>query len=653
MKNGPSPEWLQKRLKAIGLRPINVLVDVTNYISFDRARPLHVYDAAKLTGGIVAPPRRRGRQLRGAGRQDLPDLPRCASSPTARGAIGLGGVMGGADHRLFDRHHRRLRRKRLVRSDPHGPDRPHHRHHFRRPLPLRARRRPAFAARGIELATQLILDRCGGEPSEVSSPAPIRPRAPVEFKLRDMKRLTGLDMNRRAWSRSSARSASIPAAGAKDESGTVVCPTFRPDVEGSADIVEELIRIEGFDALPTEKLPPGPSARPGRGDAAAEPRAHVAARACRARLPRNRDLELHGARKAADDRRQWPQDALTIDNPIASDLDYMRPSMLANLAEAAQRNADHGAEDVRLFEAGPVYPATSRQTSACRSPPWSAAKGRDWQGAFRPTTPSPPRPISSRCSPRSTSRAKFQIGAAEGPYWHPGRSARCGLDPSRSSPRSANCIRLPEGAGCRRPGAGNRAVARRPAVAKGKAGKTKPLLDKADQTPIRRDFAFVVDEKVAAGDILRAAAKADPKLVAAVNVFDVYRGAGVGEGKKSVAIEVTIQPRGEALKDAEIDTIAASVVAAIQRHGRRAARLAYPHTANGPPGLPDGPLASISPGLFAIASMAVSLPFDRRAGFRARRNCLHGRRIRRPALSTTAAESHPSTSACNRPDPRP
>ncbi|HVY90532.1 MAG TPA: phenylalanine--tRNA ligase subunit beta, partial [Hyphomonadaceae bacterium] len=260
------------------------------------------------------------------------------------------------------------------------------------------------------------------------------------------------------------------------------------------------------------------------------------------------------------------QSSLTIDNPIASDLDYMRPSMLANLTEAAQRNADHGAEDVRLYEAGPVYPGDQPNDQRMMAAGVvRAPKARHWQGA-------PPAfdAFSAKADVLAVLAAldqpgdRFQVGPAEGPQWHPGRSATLRLGPKtivatfgELHPAFLKALRA-DGPML----AFEIALDALPAP-KTKGTKTRSAFEKADQTPIRRDFAFVVEEKVPAGDIVRMAMKADPKLVTAARAFDVYRGAGVGEGKKSVAIEVTIQPRGAAMTDEQIEAVAQAIVKSV------------------------------------------------------------------------------------------
>jgi len=576
VKNGPSPDWMQKRLKAIGINPKNMLVDVTNYISFDRCRPLHVYDAKKLKGDIVA---RLGMAddsfvaLDGKTYSNLSEM--CVIADDS-GAIGLGGVMGGEstgcsietvdvfiESAYFDANRTaRTGRATGIISDAR----------FRNERGID----PQSCVEGIELATKLILETCGGEASEVivAGKAPDGP-TPVAFKPRDMKRLTGLDMPAKRMEQILRALGFEPVVPTKaqhdnDTIWATKVPSWRPDVEGSADIVEELIRIEGYDKLPNEPLP----APEGPARVVVTPlqnRVRTARRVLAGRgfletvtwsfmFHTKAALMIGGANKL--------QDALTIDNPIASDLDYMRPSMLANLAEAAQRNADHGASDVRLFEAGPVYPGDKPEDQRMHvAAVVKAAKGRDWQGA-----PAAYNAFSAKADLFAILQAldqspdKFQVGAAEGAHWHPGRAATLRLGPKQIvasfgelHPAFLKALRV-DGPVL----AIELALDALPA-AKAKAGKTRPVLDKADQTPVNRDFAFVVDEKVPAGDITRMAMKADPKLITAARVFDVYRGASIGEGKKSVAIEVTLQARGSALTDEQIEAASSAIVKSVAK----------------------------------------------------------------------------------------
>jgi phenylalanyl-tRNA synthetase beta chain len=575
VKNGPSPDWMQKRLKAIGINPKNMLVDVTNYISIDRCRPLHVYDAAKVKGDIRARIGTAEDSFAGLDGKTYSNLADMCVIADDSGAIGLGGVMGGEstgcsidtvdvfiESAWFDPNRTaRTGRATGIISDA--------RFRFERGVD------PHPCVDGIELATKLILETCGGDASDVivAGKAPDGP-APVAFKPRDMKRLTGLDMPAKRMEqilRSLGFEPVVPPK-AQHDNDTIWAtkvPSWRPDVEGSADIVEELIRIEGYDKLPDEKLPA--PATLGVVVTPMQNRVRTARRVLAARgfletvtwsfmHHEKAALMIGGANNLSD--------ALTIDNPIASDLDYMRPSMLANLAQAAQRNADHGADDVRLFEAGPVYPgdkpADQRMHVAAVV---KAAKGRDWQGQPAPYTAfSAKADLFALLAALDQSPDKFQIGAPDAPYWHPGRAGTLRLGPKQVvatfgevHPAFLKQLRV-DG-----PVIAIELALDALPVPKAKPTKTRAVLDKADQTPVKRDFAFVVDEKVAAGDITRAALKADPRLITAARVFDVYRGANIGEGRKSVAIEVTLQPRGAAMKDEEIEAISQSIIKAVAK----------------------------------------------------------------------------------------
>jgi phenylalanyl-tRNA synthetase beta chain len=575
VKNKPSPDWMQKRLKAIGINPKNMLVDVTNYISFDRCRPLHVYDATKLKGDVRARLGTAQDAFTGLDGKTYSNLSEMCVIGDDSGAIGLGGVMGGEstgcsidtvdvfiESAYFDANRTaRTGRATGIISDAR----------FRNERGID----PHSCVDGIELATRLILEVCGGEASEVvvAGKVPEGPK-PVAFKPRDMKRLTGLDMPAKRMEQILRALGFEPVVPPKAQHDAEMIwptkvPSWRPDVEGSADIVEELIRIEGYDRLPDEKLPAPASL--GVVVTPMQNRVRVARRVLAARgfletvtwsfmHHETAALMIGGANNL--------QDALTIDNPIASDLDYMRPSMLANLAQGAQRNADHGADDVRLFEAGPVYPGDKPTDQRLHvAAVVKAAKARDWQGQ-----PAPYNAFSAKADLFAMLGAldqnpdKFQIGAPEGASWHPGRSATLRLGPKQIV---ATFGELHPGF-LKALGVDGPVVAIELAldalpVAKAKPTKTRPALDKADQTPVRRDFAFVVDEKVPAGDIARLALKGDPKLVTAARIFDVYRGASIGDGKKSVAVEVTLQPRGSAMTDEQIEAVAQAIVKSVAK----------------------------------------------------------------------------------------
>ncbi len=570
VKNGPSPDWMQTRLKAIGINPKNMLVDVTNYVSFDRCRPLHAYDADKLSGNIVARLAKSGEKLEALDENTYELTSDMCVIADDNGPVGIGGVMGGArtasspdtvniflEAAIFDP----LRTARTGRTTGIVSDA---RYRNERGID------PNSCREGLDLATQLILEACGGEASDIAiggeEPAA---QAPVDFKPRDMKRLTGVDMTAQRMKDILATLGFGVDAKAKldDAVWKITVPGFRRDVFQSADIVEELIRIEGFDALPTDSLP----REAGAAKQVVTPLQNRVRSSRRVLAARG---FLEGVswsfmdREVAKSFGGGDNDALVVDNPIANDLNYMRPSALANLAQAIQRNVDHGAEEVRLFEVGPVYlgdgPKDQRTAVTALVKPRPA---RHWSGANEPYDVFAAKAdlfavLTSLDQPGD----RFQTGEPVGDHWHPGRSASLRLGPKniigtfgQLHPAILKKLDI-DG-----PMVGFEIYLDALPVVKSKGGKTKQRLEKADFTPIRRDFAFLADVTTPAGDIARVAGAADKKLITACRVFDVYEGTGMPEGKKSVAIEITLQPRETQLKDADIESVSKAIVAAVAK----------------------------------------------------------------------------------------
>ncbi len=559
VKNGPSPAWLQQKLVAIGLRPINALVDITNLISYDRARPLHVYDAAKLSGGVIEA--RLGREaerleaLDGKTYDIGAEMCVIADSGGAR-AVGLGGVMGGestgcseattevfVESAWFDP----IRTAQTGRTTGITSDA---QYRFARGVD------PGFVIHGLELATRLILDLCGGEASEVlvAGETPAAP-GPIAFDRAYVRQLSGLTL-------SDARIDQIlQDLGFAVDGATVTPPSWRRDVEGRADLVEEVARIEGFAALPAEPLPDMP--RPAGGVLSVRQGRMRAARRAMAALGYAETISWSFMPRASARLFGGGDDALMVANPISADLDCMRPSALPNLIEAAGRNARKGFADVALFEIGPIYrgdqPADQSAVVAGLTAPHPP---RRWDGGGGDALFALKADLMALLDELGAPALQTAQGSSS-PWWHPGRSARLQLGPKTiiaefgelhpqvlkaldvAGPVLAfelNLDVLPEG--------------------KRKPVKTRPALSLSPHMPLSRDFAFVVDETVAAGDLVGAVAGADKTLIAQARVFDVYRGASLGEGMKSLAVEILIQPQDHTLGEAEIEALSAKVVAA-------------------------------------------------------------------------------------------
>ncbi|MDP6344463.1 MAG: phenylalanine--tRNA ligase subunit beta, partial [Alphaproteobacteria bacterium] len=432
LKNGPSPDWLQQRLLAIGLRPISALVDVTNYVTYDLGRPLHVFDAAKVTGDIHARLARPGETLLALDGKEYDLDPEITVIADDQAPEGLGGVMGGEasgctgettemflEAALFDPHRTAATGRRLgIESDA--------RYRFERGVD------PAMVLPGIEYATRLVLDMCGGETSEtVLAGSPEVPAKVVDYRPGRVLALIGVDVAEDEQRRILADL----GFGIEDGDGAwrVTAPSWRSDVDGEADIVEEVSRIAGFDRIPSTPLP------------ARTVVTHPALTLAQRRLPQaKRRLAGRGMMECVT----WSfmprrfaqlfggdQAELRLDNPISSELDVMRPSILPNLILAAGRNADRGFEDTALFEVGPQYadPSPEGQTFVAAGIRRGQTAERHWSGGARPLDAYDAKADAvAVLAAVGAPVASAQI-AAEAPGWyHPGRSGVLRLGPKKT-----------------------------------------------------------------------------------------------------------------------------------------------------------------------------------------------------------------------------
>jgi phenylalanyl-tRNA synthetase beta chain len=565
VKNGPSPDWLQKRLTAIGLRPINSLVDITNYITFDRGRPLHVFDAKKVKGNLTVRRAVNGETLLALdGKTYTLDAAMCVIADE-KGVESLAGIMGGEESgcdaattdvliesALWDAVNiAQTGRKLGINTDA--------RYRFERGVD------PNFMIPGLDLATQMVIDLCGGEASEaVIAGDPTPKETVIDFPLSELPRLAGIKLSPVEIRRTLERLGFF-AAGA-GERIKVAVPSWRPDVHGRADIVEELVRIVGVDKVPSTPFPSGPDAR----KPVLTPiqvRTRKAKRALAARglteavtwsFVSKREAELFGGGK--------PE--LALANPIAAELSDMRPSLLASLILSAQRNADRGYPDVALFEVGQIFKGDKPedQFTAASGVRRGLAKadgvGRHWSSAPKPVDVFDAKADAFAVLAAAGSPMQALQVVPGGPAWfHPGRSGTIQIGPQNIlghfgelHPHILAALKA-DG-----PLVGFEVILENIPAAKAKPTRAKPLLELAAFQPVERDFAFVVESKVKAADIARAAQNVDRKLIVGVTVFDVYEGTGIEPGKKSVAIAVTIQPRDKTMTDQEIEALAAKIV---------------------------------------------------------------------------------------------
>ncbi len=565
VKNGPSPKWLQDKLKAIGLRPISALVDITNYLSYDRARPLHVYDTAKLNGPIRA---RLGADESFTALDDKNYIASASDCVIAddSGVLGLGGIMGGTssgcteattdvfiESAYFDPLTIRKSAKRLgIQSDA--------KYRFERGVDT------GFVIGGLEMATQLILDICGGEVSEISVAGEI-PAAPpaINFKPSLNERLTGLYLSDEQMEKILT---DLGFGITKGENWTVSVPTWRRDATEGADLVEDLARIHGFHNLEALSLPPLPGRR--------EPTATLTQN--RSRLAR-RALAGRGLSEAIT----WSfclqahakvfgggGEHMRLDNPISSDLDTMRPSALVHLLLAGQRNADKGYPNSALFELGPVFRGTAPDDQALTLAGMRRTETeRHWTGPRSVDALTAKGDALAALAAMGANIDNLQLSEPSGDYWHPGRSGRLQMGPKNIltdfgelHPRALKALGI-EG----RIAAFEIWPENLPAPRKKTASKSKAALSLSGLMPVHKDFAFIVPEAVAAGDLIKAAKGADKQLITDVTLFDVYRGKGIDDGHKSLAIDVTLTPKDATLTDKDIESVMDKVIKSAAKLG--------------------------------------------------------------------------------------
>lgn len=574
VRNGPSPAWMQARLKAIGLRPINALVDITNYMTFDQGRPMHVFDAAKVKGDLVVRRAREAETIRALDDREYRLGPDNIVIADDNGVESIGGIMGG-EHSGCDETTVDV----LIESalwDPINIARSGRglgiitdaRYRFERGAD------PEYMIPGLDRTTELVLELCGGTPTQakVVGYKGYEPKA-IDFPFSEVRRLTGLEVSADE-SRQILTRLGFTVEGTS-ETVAVSVPSWRPDVDGKADLVEEVMRIHGVDRIkpePIERL----AAVNGRILTTLQIRSRTA----------RRTLASRGMLEAVT----WsfiPEDharlfgggspALKLANPIAADMSDMRPSLLPGLLAAAQRNADKGFGDVAIFEVSGTYesdrPEGQRRVAGGirRGTASMNGAGRMWSNAARGGG-KPVDVFDAKADALAVIEAcglpmsNVQIEKGGPDWYHPGRSGTIKMGPKvvlgyfgEFHPKALSVLDV-SGALC-----GFEVFVDVMPEPKRKPTRTKTPLELSPLQAVKRDFAFVVSSDVEAGAIVKAATSADRKLIAGVNVFDVFEGASLGEGRKSIAIEVLIQPAERTLTDEDFEALSGKIVGNVEK----------------------------------------------------------------------------------------
>jgi phenylalanyl-tRNA synthetase beta chain len=565
LKNGDSPAWLQDRLRAVGLRPISALVDITNFVTLDLGRPLHVFDADKIKGDLVMRLAAAGESLEALdGKKYTLDPEIVVIADDAR-VHGIGGVMGGEfsgcvaettnvflEVALFDPLRIAATGRRLgILSDA--------RYRFERGVD------PTSAFWGAEVAARLIKECCGGEASTLTEAgdAPAWQRT-VELRTGRLKSLGGADVPK------GEAVGILTALGfeAKEAKGVIraAVPPWRPDIDGEADLVEEVVRVFGYDNIPAVPLPrEGVMPKPVR--TRRQSRTEHVRRALAARglvesvtfsfLPRSQ-AELFGGGAAE----------LTLVNPISADLDVMRPGLIPNLVDAIRRNQARGMNDAALFEVGPQYAddTPDGQSLVAAGARAGNAASRHWAAPMRPVDGFDAKADAlAALAAAAAPTASLQVTSEAPPWYHPGRSGTLGLGPNVLATFGELHPAIVRAMDTDGPVAVFEVFLDGVPEPKSRSGPARKLLRLSPFQAVVRDFAFVVDRDVAVGKAVRAAYGADKSLIDDVSVFDVFEGGGVGEGKKSFAISVTLQPYDATMTDAEIEAACDGITNAVAK----------------------------------------------------------------------------------------
>ena len=589
VKNGPSPQWLQDRLTSIGLRPISALVDMTNFFTIDLGRPLHVFDADKVQGSTLIFRPGAGETLLGLHGKEITVRPEDCVIADASGVVSLAGVVGG-ESTGCDEHTTTVFIE-CAYFDPIAIARSGRFHGVASDARARFERGidPAIMPAALDAATAMVIDMCGGTPSTLAEAG-----AEPDWQRTATMRFARLESFGGLAVPSDEATASLERLGFKvavltPEAITVHVPSWRNDVasgtplepfegldlatvetaaegarvmEPEADLIEEVLRLRGLDAVPPVSLPTLGSI----------PTATLTPSQSRRNLAR-RTLAAAGMaecvtfsfmpRAVAALFGDAP-DSLHLSNPIASDLDQMRPTPIATLALAAARNAARGIPDVALFEIGPCFLGSTETTQPMRAAGIRAGTSpRHWSGSRTPDALDAKADALAVLQALGVPMEALMITADAPGFYHPGQSGCIRQGPKTIlatfgalHPRVLAAIDL-----------AGPAVAfeiHLDAIPEPKRRK-KSLPDLPAFQPVRRDFAFLVDTKVTADAVLRAARGAERTLIAGVSLFDVYEGDKLEPGRKSLGVEIVLQPRERTLTDVEIEAASAKIVAAVTK----------------------------------------------------------------------------------------
>jgi phenylalanyl-tRNA synthetase beta chain len=562
--NGPSPDWLQARLKAIGLRPISALVDITNYFTFGLNRPLHVFDAAKVKGKLRVHAAAGGEEFLALdGKTYTLRAGQIAISDDV-GVESLAGIMGGEvsgctpettdvflESAWWDPITTATTGRALkINSDA--------RYRFERGVD------PAFTLPGLDLATQMILDLCGGEASDLAQDgAPVDTTRAYRLDPARVISLVGMDIPE------AEQRLTLEALGFTLNGDMATPPSWRPDVLGEADLVEEVARVASLTQLQGKPLPRAVAGVPRPILTPLQVRERAARRTIAA-LGYNECVTYSFIDSAAAALFGGGMDAVRVDNPISSEMTHLRPDLLPGLLRAAARNQARGFADMALFEVGPAFHGgePGEQHLQAAGLLIGASAARDPHGSRRPVDLYDAKADAEAVLAAIGAPARVQITRKSAAWWHPGRSGVIGLGPNVMATFGEVHPRVLAAMDVKGPAVAFTILVANVPLPKVKT-PTKPALVLSDLQAVDRDFAFVVDKNVEALTAVNAAQGADKALIESVRVFDQFTGdkaeAQMGAGKKSIALTVRLQPTDKTLTEADIESVSAKIIEKVSK----------------------------------------------------------------------------------------
>jgi len=565
--NGASPDWMARRLTAVGQRPISALVDITNFVMLDLGRPLHAYDADKIAGDqLIIRRAEAGEELTALNEKTYQLGTDMLVIGDAEGADDIAGVMGGARTGVSETTSRMF--LEMAVFDPISVA------STGRQLNLHSDARYRFE-RGLDgsspdslagYVARLVQQICGGKMSRLVTAGPgVAWQRQISFEPARTAALTGISVSPDEQAGILQR-LGFEIDRKKADSWQVSPPAWRNDIDGAADLVEEVVRIHGFDKLPMTALPRDfVVARPaysGSQMRAVQLRRVLAGRGLAEAVTfsflKTRDAALFGG----------GAEALQLANPISADLDCMRPSILPNLLAAAARNQNRGEANIQLFEVGPVFTGTrpEDQQTACAGILQGMIAEADWQQPARPVDLFDGKAALLACLEQLGLPAeRLQITTDAEDYWHPGQSGVLRLGKQAVASFGSLHPAICQAYDLKGPVAGFEFWLDTVPEPRAK-GPARPLLALSALQAVSRDFAFVLDREVAAEAVLRAIRGADKTHITSVQVFDLFEGEKLGSGKKSLAVKVWLQPEKTSFDEAALAEISRKIVAAIGKH---------------------------------------------------------------------------------------